>query len=141
MCFAETHQCALLEFRTHNNNKWRKQESARRQWLILHMYVVASGEAKAIEYYTVIQQWERSIDIVAEERFLVLLSLSVKNLLVQNFCYNTLYSLFVFSINGLKQNARSLLTQYSNTDFYTLLCGSLHFVLHGSTKNHLFQRF
>ena len=74
MCFAETHQCALLEFRTHNNNKWRKQESARRQWLILHMYVVASGEAKAIEYYTVIQQWERSIDIVAEERFLVLLS-------------------------------------------------------------------
>ena len=50
-------------------------------------------------------------------------------------------SLFVFSINGLKQNARSLLTPFSNTDFYPLLHGSLHFVLHGSSNNHLFQRF
>ena len=49
-------------------------------------------------------------------------------------------SLFVFSINGLKQNARSLLTLFSDTDFHALLHGSLHFVLHGSSHNHLFQR-
>ena len=50
--------------------------------------------------------------------------------------------LLVFSKNGPIQNARSLLTPGSDTDFYTLSCGtSLHFVLHGSIKNHLFQRF
>ena len=52
-----------------------------------------------------------------------------------------LCSLFVFSIGGSKQNARSLLTPVSDKDFYTLLHGSLHFVLHGSSNNHLFQRF
>ena len=51
------------------------------------------------------------------------------------------YPLFVFSINGLKQNARSLLTPVSHTDFYALSHGSLHFVLHGSSNNRLFQRF
>ena len=50
-------------------------------------------------------------------------------------------SLFVFSINGLKQNARSLLTPFFDTDFYPLLHGSLHYVLHGSSNNHIFQRF
>ena len=50
-------------------------------------------------------------------------------------------ALFVFLINGLKQNARSLLTPVSHTDFYALLHGSLHFVLHGSSNNRLFQRF
>ena len=48
-------------------------------------------------------------------------------------------SLFVFPINGLKQNARSLLTTFSDTDFYPLL-NSFHFVLHGSSDKHLFQR-
>ena len=38
-------------------------------------------------------------------------------------------TLFVFSINGLNQNARSLV---SDTDFYALLHGSLHFDIHGS---------
>ena len=33
-------------------------------------------------------------------------------------------TLFVFSINGLKQNARSLLTPVSDKDFYALLDGS-----------------
>ena len=41
-------------------------------------------------------------------------------------------SLFVFSINGLKQNARSLLTPVSHPDFYALSHGSLHFGLYGS---------
>ena len=40
--------------------------------------------------------------------------------------------LFVFSINGLKQNARSLLTPVSDPDFYALSHGSLHFGLYGS---------
>ena len=52
-----------------------------------------------------------------------------------------IYPLFVFSINGLKQNARSLLAPFSDTDSYPLLHGSLHFVLHGSSNNRLFQRF
>ena len=51
-----------------------------------------------------------------------------------------LRSLFVFSIDGLKQKAMSLLTPFSDTDFHPLLHGSLHFVLHGSSNNHLFQR-
>ena len=46
-----------------------------------------------------------------------------------------------FSINGLKQNARSLLTPVSDPAFYALSHGSKHFLLHGSSKNHLFQRF
>ena len=41
-------------------------------------------------------------------------------------------SLFVFSRNGLKQNARSLLTPVSHTDFYALSHGSLHFGVYGS---------
>ena len=41
-------------------------------------------------------------------------------------------SLFVFSINGLKQNARSLLSPVSHPDFYGLSHGSLHFGLYGS---------
>ena len=44
----------------------------------------------------------------------------------------TVRSLFVFSINGLKQNARSLLTPVSHPDFYALSHGSLHFGLYGS---------
>ena len=50
-------------------------------------------------------------------------------------------SLFVFSINGSKQNARSLLTPDSYTDFFALLCGSLHFVLYGSSNKRLSLRF
>ena len=49
--------------------------------------------------------------------------------------------LLVFSICGLKQNARSLLTPVSDTVFNALSHGSLHFVLHGRFNNHLFQRF
>ena len=49
--------------------------------------------------------------------------------------------LFVFSINGPQQNARSLLTPVSDTDFYALSRGTLQFVLHGSSNNRLFQRF
>ena len=50
-------------------------------------------------------------------------------------------TLFVFSINGPKQNARSLLTSVSDTDFYVFLCGSLHFILNGSSNNRLFLKF
>ena len=51
-------------------------------------------------------------------------------------------SLLVFSIaGGPKQNARSLLTHVSDTVFHALSHGSLHFDLHGSLVNHLFQRF
>ena len=49
--------------------------------------------------------------------------------------------LFVFSIGGLKQNVNSLLTPVSGTAVHALSCGSLHFVLHGSRINRLFQRF
>ena len=46
--------------------------------------------------------------------------------------------LFVFSINGPKQNARSLLTPVAGTVFYAALShGSLGFALHGSFFNHL----
>ena len=40
--------------------------------------------------------------------------------------------LFVFSINGPKQNARWLLKPVSDTDFYALLHGSQYFGLQGS---------
>ena len=50
-------------------------------------------------------------------------------------------ALFVFSINGLKQNARSLLTSISDKDFYPLSSGTLQIVLHGSSNNRLFQWF
>ena len=50
-------------------------------------------------------------------------------------------TLFVFSINGPKQNARSLLTPVSDPTFYALSHGSKHFLLHGSSNNCLFQRF
>ena len=53
---------------------------------------------------------------------------------------NKYFSLFVFSINGPKQNATSLLTPGSDTDFYALSCGSLHSVLHGSTKKPLISK-
>ena len=47
--------------------------------------------------------------------------------------YRALYnSLFVFSINGPKQNARSLLTQISSSILHALSHDSLHFGLHGS---------
>ena len=44
--------------------------------------------------------------------------------------------LFVFSINGLKQNARSLLTPVSDPAFQALSHGCLGFALHGSFLNH-----
>ena len=50
-------------------------------------------------------------------------------------------TLFVFSIGGVKQNVNSLLTPVSGTVFHALSHGSLHFVLHGSLINCLFQRF
>ena len=52
-----------------------------------------------------------------------------------------LKKLFVFTINGPKQNARSLLTPVSDTDFYALLHSSQHVVIHGSPNNYLFQWF
>ena len=45
-------------------------------------------------------------------------------------------SLFVFSINGHKQNAGSLLTHVSFTVFYALSYGTLGFSLHGSFFDH-----
>ena len=45
-------------------------------------------------------------------------------------------SLFVFSIDGPKQNAGSLLTPVSNIVFYALSSGTLGFALHGSSVNH-----
>ena len=45
-------------------------------------------------------------------------------------------ALFVFSIDGLKQNAGSLLTPVSYTVFYALSYGTLGFALHGSFLNH-----
>ena len=49
--------------------------------------------------------------------------------------YHTL-ALFVFSIDGLKQNAGSLSTPASVTVFYALSHGTLGFALHGSSLNH-----
>ena len=46
-------------------------------------------------------------------------------------------SLFVFSIVGPKQNARSLLTPVSNTVFHALSHGSFGFALLGSFFNHV----
>ena len=48
-------------------------------------------------------------------------------------------SLFVFSIDGPKQNATSLLTPVSNV-FYALSSGTLGFAFHGSFNIQLFQR-
>ena len=55
--------------------------------------------------------------------------------------HGSLGSLFVFSMGGLKQNVNSILTHVSDTVFHALSHGSLHFVLHGSLINRLFQRF
>ena len=49
-------------------------------------------------------------------------------------------SLFVFSTDGPKQNATSLLTPVSNIVFYALSSGTLGFALHGSFNNHLHER-
>ena len=46
-------------------------------------------------------------------------------------------TLFVFSIDGLKQNAGSLLTPVSYTVCYALSYGTLGFALHGSSFNHI----
>ena len=49
-------------------------------------------------------------------------------------------ALFVFSmVGGLKQYVNSILTHVSDTVFHALSLGSLHFVLHGSLFNRLFQ--
>ena len=50
-------------------------------------------------------------------------------------------SLFVSSIGGLEQNVNLLLTPVSGTVFHALLHGNMHFVLHGSLVNRLFQIF
>ena len=44
-------------------------------------------------------------------------------------------SLLVFSIDGSKQNAGSLLTPVSNTVFHALSHGTFGFTLHGSLFN------
>ena len=46
-------------------------------------------------------------------------------------------ALFVFSIDGLKHNAGSLLTHVSYAVFYALSYGTLGFALHGSSINHI----
>ena len=53
---------------------------------------------------------------------------------------NTITSspLFVFSIDGPKQSAGSLLTPFSYTVFHGLSHGTLGFAFHGSFKNHSF---
>ena len=38
-------------------------------------------------------------------------------------------------MNGLKQNAKSLLTPVSDIDFYPVSCGTFQFALHGSSNN------
>ena len=45
--------------------------------------------------------------------------------------------LTVFSIDGLKQNAGSVLTPFSNIVLYALSNGTLGFAFHGSFNNHL----
>ena len=49
-------------------------------------------------------------------------------------------ALFVFSIDGPKQNAVSLLTPVSNIVLYALSSGTLGSALHGSFNNHLHER-
>ena len=49
-------------------------------------------------------------------------------------------TLFVFLIDGPKQNAGSLLTPVSDTAFHALSHGTFGFAFHGSFNNHLFQR-
>ena len=49
-------------------------------------------------------------------------------------------SLFVFSIDGPKQNAGSLLTPVSGTFFHALSHGTFGFAFHRSFKNHPFPR-
>ena len=49
-------------------------------------------------------------------------------------------SLFVFSIDGPKQNATSLFTPVSNIVFYAFSSGTLGFALRGSINNHLHGR-
>ena len=53
---------------------------------------------------------------------------------------NWIVSLFVFSIDGPKQNAGSLLTPVPSIVFYALSSGTLGFALHGSFNNHLHER-
>ena len=57
-------------------------------------------------------------------------------------CYSRKGSsaLFASSMGGLKQNVNSILTHVPDTVFHALSHGSLHFVLHGSLVNRLFQR-
>ena len=50
-------------------------------------------------------------------------------------------TLFVFSIDGPKQNAGSLLTPVSDIVFYALSSGTHGFALHGSFNKHLHERF
>ena len=46
---------------------------------------------------------------------------------------------FAFSMDGLKQNAGSLLTAVSDTVFSALSHDTLDFAFHGSFNNHLYQ--
>ena len=56
---------------------------------------------------------------------------------LKNRCYLQQQStLFVFLIDGPKQNAGSLLTPVSNIVFYALSSGTPGFALHGSSLNH-----
>ena len=50
------------------------------------------------------------------------------------------YALFVFSIDGPKQNATSLLTPVSNLVFHALSSGTPSHALHGSFNNHVHER-
>ena len=60
---------------------------------------------------------------------------------LKNRCYLQQQStLFVFLIDGPKQNAGSLLTPVSQTVFYALSHCTLGFAFHGSLDNLLFQR-
>ena len=49
-------------------------------------------------------------------------------------------ALFVFSIDGPKQNAGSLLTLVSHIVYYALSHGTLGFAFHGIFNNHLFSK-
>ena len=68
------------------------------------------------------------------------LDVSVTNALKKKYRIKKLSSLFVFSIDGPKRNATSLLTPVSNIVFHALSSGTLGFALHGSFNNHLHER-
>ena len=59
-------------------------------------------------------------------------------IVIKRATYTLTNTLFVFSINGPKQNATSILTPGSDPAFYALSHGTLSFASHGISNNHGF---